>query len=347
MWMINIDRYLSKENMDADFWKTIRDRLRSFKTLYESNLKALEVQLVTPVINKIGWNMYDPNEVEPLACSLARKYSFYKLLTPTEAVFLVIADMSIDVTSDSFLRELKTVVREEIDNSCFTFLACNGYIWCLGKAEENNHSLILVLDMEDPEIEYMVFLEKLGEEQLFLINRLERYLDIVFCSFEWEYVKSEILFKVFEKIDSDTSYSFDEFELFNKLTYKRIAWYKKLLAFPISEDLNGSKYEVKIGPFKSEVSNVKDVIVEVVKWLYERKKIDFFLIPLPVSPSRYLLNSRPIHRYGIPFSRVVTIEDSLYLETDLSAAESVVYSYKMMKYAGLDKDALSIKKLKS
>lgn len=67
---------------------TVTERMKRFRSLYEQNDENVRYQIVNPVLRALGWNLENPEEVQP-NISTEEGIPDYALVKSGEAILLV------------------------------------------------------------------------------------------------------------------------------------------------------------------------------------------------------------------------------------------------------------------
>ncbi len=102
---------------------------------------------------------------------------------------------------------------------------------------------------------------------------------------------------------------------------------------------------MQIGDVNYELRYNKEIVVNIANWLIDKGHLKHTDCPLKISPraKRSLIDSTPTHHtIGKKFTLEVKLKNGLYIETHMSAKQTIDYSKRLLEKYGYDPEILKI-----
>lgn len=338
----------------------IRQRIKDHRALYEQNEAAVSMQIITPILNALGWNVEDPDEVQPNVSTEEGRPDYTLIHDGKKRLFVEVKKLSIDVEKIEPMRQLsKYAFGEGIKYGLLT----NGSLWVLVRSFEEGTTLseriVWRADIEAEELQKaakkLLTLSKANISQIEDLVRKAQILDEVWhslCDEPSELVQA--LIPVYESLLASgyPQYHFDRLEIEEDIS-DRI---REITSGP-SEPVQGptpvseSESRPSGGPPRRmtiqgdffDVRRSNDILVNTANWLIKRGKLRSSDCPVAAGPKWNLVNLEAKHKHGKPFYNPKKLANGLYLETNFSATDCVQHARRLLERFGYSPQVLEIR----
>jgi len=337
---------------------TVVERMKKHRSLYEQNEMAVRSQVIEPVLRGLGWDIENPEEVQPNVSTEEGipDYSLFK--SNKKALFVEAKKLSVDVEQREVIRQLaKYCFGEGMKYGVLT----NGAVWVLFRAFQEGTTMaeriVWKIDVENDEMTAIVRkLNTISKENIIDIENLIKKLYIL--DEIWHSLLDEPkdlvrgFIPVFEALIKEgyPEYEFEQTEIedFIKERIKELvspAEEYVTESIPLVEPivLRGTQpRKMKIGTDVYEIRNSYDILVNTAEWLIRKGKLRKESCPIPIGHKRNLVNTQPKHRYGDDFRAPKRLSNGLYIETHYSTTSCITNARKLLERCGYREDTLEV-----
>ena len=332
------------------------ERMKKYRSFYEQNEMAVRSQIIEPILEGLGWDIENPEEVQPNV-STGEGIPDYSLLKGGKNVLFIEAkNLSVDVEREEVIRQLaKYCFGEGMKYGVLT----NGAIWILFRAFQEgttiSERIIWKTDIENDELTASVRrLNTISKDNIDDIEELIKKLQILdeiwqsLVDEPYEIIKG--LIPVFEKLIKEgyPDYEFESMEIedFLKERIKELITPTKEPEYVSPPETptwrGGQPRRMKIGSDVFEIRNSYEILVNTAEWLIRKGKLKRSDCPIPIGRKRYLINTEPKHRYGDSFTAPKQLSNELYIETHYSTARCIDNARRLLEKFGFSGDILEV-----
>lgn len=346
----------------ADLKETIEkmiEKMKKYRSLYERNEMATRGQIVEPILKGLGWNIENPEEIQPNV-SFEEGIPDYSLLKDDKNVLFIEAKkLAIDIEQKEIIRQLaKYCFGEGMKYGVLT----NGAIWLLFRAFQEGTTMaervIWKTDIENDEITATIRrLNTISKENITNIDNLIRKLQILDEIWHSLLDEPKDLVKgfipIFESLIKEgyPQYEFyqTEIEDFIKERVKELispteeGTIKTISDVKSVESVVFNPRKMKIGSDTYEIRNSYDILVNTAEWLIKKAKLRKENCPIVSGHKRNLVNIQPKHRYEDNFRAPKKLSNGLYIETHYSTASCISNARKLLEKCGYSKNVMELK----
>ena len=331
------------------------ERMKKYRSLYEQNEMAVRSQIIEPILEGLGWDVENPEEVQPNVSTEEGIPDYSLLKGGKNVLFIEVKNLSVDVEREEHIRQLaKYCFGEGMKYGVLT----NGAIWILFRAFQEgttiSERIIWKTDIENDELTASVRrLNTISKDNIDDIEELIKKLQIL--DEIWQSLVDEPdeiirgLIPVFEKLIKEgyPDYEFESMEIegFLKERIKELITptKEKYVSPPETPTWGGGKpRRMKIGSDVFEIRKSYEILVNTAEWLIKKGKLKGSDCPIPIGWKRYLINTEPKHRYGDRFTAPKQLSNGLYIETHYSTAECINNARRLLKKFGFSGDILEV-----
>jgi hypothetical protein len=328
--------------------ESIRQRIKDHRALYEQNEAAVSMQIITPILKALGWNVEDPNEVQPNVSTEEGRPDYTLIHDGKKRLFVEVKKLSVDVEKIEPMRQLsKYAFGEGIKYGLLT----NGSLWVLVRSFEEGTTLseriVWRADIEAEELQKaakkLLTVSKVNIGQIEDLVRKAQILDEVWhslCDEPSELVQA--LIPVYETLLASgyPQYHFDRLEIEEHIS-ERI---RELTsgpselgpgAAPVPEleswPSGGRPRRMTIQGDAFEVRRSYDILINTGNWLIKRGKLKSSDCPVAAGHKRNLVNLEPKHKYGEAFRAPKKLANGLYVETHFSTTACINHARRLLE----------------
>jgi len=340
--------------------ESIRQRLKDHRALYEQNEAAVSMQIITPILNALSWNVEDPDEVQPNVSTEEGRPDYTLIHDGKKRLFVEVKKLSVDVEKPEPMRQLsKYAFGEGIKYGLLT----NGSLWVLVRSFEEGTTLseriVWRADIEAEELQKaakkLLTVSKVNIGQIEDLVRKAQILDEVWhslCDEPSELVQA--LIPVYETLLASgyPQYHFDGLEIEEHISET----IREITSGP-SEPGPGPPPVPELEPWPSggrptrmtiqgdafEVRRSYDILINTGNWLIKRGKLKSSDCPVAAGHRRNLVNLEPKHKYGEAFSAPKKLANGLYIETKFSNTACISHARRLLERFGYSPQVLEIR----
>jgi len=336
------------------------EKMKKHRSLYEQNEMATRSQIIEPILRGLGWNIENPEEVQPNTPVEEGVPDYSLLKSGKNILFIEAKKMSIDIVQKEVIRQLaKYCFGEGMKYGVLT----NGAVWLLFRAFQEGTTIVERIiwktDIENDEITATIRrLNTISKENITDIDNLIKKLQIL--DEIWHSLLDEpkdlvrVFIPSFESLIKEgyPQYEFDQTEI-EDFIKERV----KELISPIEETViepmtiteplkwEGAKMrKMKIESDIYEIRNSYDILVNTAEWLIKKSKLRSDNCPIVSGYKRNLVNTQPKHRYEDGFRAPKKLSNGLFIETHASTAGCINNARKLLEKFGYSKNILELKK---
>lgn len=309
-------------------------KMKGHRSLYEQNEMAVRDQIVSPILEGLGWNPRDPEEVQPNITSEEGIPDYTLLKDGKKALLVETKRLSIDVERKEVVSQLgKYCFGEGVKYGILT----NGAIWILFRSFQEDTTMteriVWRTDIEKDELTAVTRrLDTVSKGNVLRLESVAKKLQIL--DEIWNMLLDEpgdIVRAVRDPFDwflmkgyPDYKFQVGEISDFIQERLKRVVTpIKDLDVGPISgsQPWEGTRpRRMKIDGEIFEVRHPYEFLVNAAEWLIKKGKLGQDNCPVPIGTKRYLVNIEPKHRYGDNFRAPRRLSNGLHIETHYSVA---------------------------
>jgi hypothetical protein len=338
----------------------IRQKIKDHRALYDQNEAAVSMQIVTPILKALGWNVEDPDEVQPNVSTEEGRPDYTLIHDGKKRLFVEVKKLSVDIEKIEPMRQLsKYAFGEGIRYGLLT----NGGVWVLVRSFEEGKTLteriVWRADIEVEEAQKaakkLLTVSKANVGQIEDLVRKAQILDEVWsslCDEPSELVQA--LIPVYETLLASgyPQYQFDRLEIEGHI-WERIREITSGSsetgpgAGPAPEFESGASggppSTMTIQGEALEVRRSYDILVNTANWLIKRGKLKSSDCPVAAGHRRNLVNVEPKHKYGEAFSAPKKLANGLYIETKFSTSACIKHATRLLERFGYPPQVLEIR----
>ena len=332
------------------------ERMRKYRSYYEQNEMAVRSQIIEPILEGLGWDVENPEEVQPNVSTEEGIPDYSLLKGGKNVLFIEAKNLSVDVEREEHIRQLaKYCFGEGMKYGVLT----NGAIWILFRAFQEgttiSERIVWKIDIESDELTASVRrLNTISKDNINDIEKLIKKLQIL--DEIWQSLVDEPdeiikgLIPVFEKLIKEgyPDYEFESMEIedFLKERIKELITPTKEPEYVSPPETptwrGGQPRRMKIGSDVFEIRNSYEILVNTAEWLIRKGKLKRSDCPIPIGRKRYLINTEPKHRYGDSFTAPKQLSNELYIETHYSTARCIDNARRLLEKFGFSGDILEV-----
>lgn len=338
----------------------VLERTKRHRSLYEQNEMAVRGQLVNPVLQAIGWNPEDPDQVQPNVSTEEGVPDYSLIKDGRKLLFVEAKNLSVDVNQRDAMRQL---ARYSFAEGTRFGLLTNGIIWILVRSfEEGTRLSERVVWKADLENEHatavcrkIVTIAKNNVEQIESLVKKVQILSEVWQSLldEPEEVVKGLMPVVKALLTQgypDIVFEDDEVE---ELLRERIRDVflgtneADSEAEVIGSDVEGPRgtgrpRKMKLAGEVFELRNSWEILSNTASWLIRKGKLKPSDCPVGMGHRRNLINTQPKHKYGDDFRAPKKLPNGLWLESHYSTAGCINCAKRLLERFGFSPDSLAI-----
>jgi len=332
------------------------ERMKKYRSLYEQNEMAVRDQIINPILKDedIGWDPEKPEDVQPNV-SMEEGVPDYSLIKNDKKVlFLEAKKLSVDIERREVISQLaKYCFGEGMKYGVLT----NGAIWILFRAFQEgttmSERIVWKADIESDELSAIARkLKTISKENIKNIENLIKKLQIL--DEIWQSLVDEPkemiigLIPIFDKLlkEGYPDYEFESsvIEDFLKERIKElITPTDELPVVPHPEPPIGvAPKKMKIGSDTFEIRNSYEILINTAEWLMKKGRLKKTDCPVPIGRKRYLISTKPQHRYGDDFRAPKRLSNGLYIEVHYSSAGCINNARRFLERFGCRGDMLEV-----
>jgi len=328
------------------------ERMKKYRSYYEQNEMAVRSQIIEPILEGLGWDVENPEEVQPNVSTEEGIPDYSLLKGGKNVLFIEVKNLSADVEREEHIRQLaKYCFGEGMKYGVLT----NGAIWILFRAFQEgttiSERIIWKTDIENDELTASVRrLNTISKDNIDDIEELIKKLQIL--DEIWQSLVDEPdeiikgLIPVFKKLIKEgyPDYEFESMEIedFLKERIKELITPTKVPPPKTPTWGGGQPRRMKIGSDVFEIRNSYEILVNTAEWLIRKRKLKRSDCPIPIGRKRYLINTEPKHRYGDSFTAPKQLSNELYIETHYSTARCIDNARRLLEKFGFSGDILEV-----
>lgn len=338
--------------------KVMIQKMKKYRSLYEQNEAAVRSQIVEPIIRGLGWNIENPEEVQPNVTTEEGIPDYSLLKNNKKVLFIESKKLSIDIEQRQAIRQLaKYCFGEGMKYGVLT----NGVIWILFRAFQEGTTMaeriVWKNDIENNNIAATIRrFNTISKENIIDIEKLIKKLQILDEIWHSLLDEPKDLVRGFIPIfynlikEGYPEYEFDQTEIedFIKERVKELVSPKEGLIIetvPITgpKEWKGAQLRgMNIGTDTYKIRNSYDILVNTAEWLVKKAKLRRENCPIASGHKRNLVNIQPKHRYGDDFRAPKRLSNGLYIETHYSTARCITNARKLLERCGYRGNMLEV-----
>lgn len=335
------------------------EKMKKYRSLYEQNEMATRGQIIEPILKGLGWNIENPEEIQPNVSSEEGVPDYSLLKNDKNILFIEAKRLAIDIEQKEAIRQLAKY--------CFGVgmkygVLTNGSIWLLFRAFQEGTTIaeriIWKTDIENDEItETIRRLNTISKENITDIDNLIKKLQIL--DEIWYSLLDEPkdlakgftpLFEILIK-EGYPQYEFDQTEIegFIKERVKELIsptgknTIENISDLKPMENVVFNPRKMQIGSDTYEIRNSYDILVNTAEWLIKKAKLRKENCPIVSGHKRNLVNTQPKHRYEDNFRAPKRLSNGLFIETHYSTSSCITNARKLLEKCGYSKNILELK----
>jgi hypothetical protein len=338
----------------------IRQRIKDNRALYEQNEAAVSMQIVTPILRGLAWNVEDPDEVRPNVSTEEGRPDYTLIHDGKKRLFVEVKKLSVHVEKPEPMRQLsKYAFAEGIKYGLLT----NGTLWVLVRSFEEGTTLSerivwrADIEAEEPQkaAKKLLTVSKANVGQIEDLVRKAQILDEVWhslCDEPSELVQA--LIPVYETLLASgyPQYHFDRLEIEEHIS-ERIREITSGPSEPVPGPTPVSESESRPSAGRSSTMTLQgeafdvhwayDLLVNTANWLIKKGKLKSSDCPVEAGFRRNLVNVQPKHKRGEPFRNPKKLEGGLYVETHWSRTNCIKHAKRLLERSGYSPQVLEIR----
>jgi hypothetical protein len=333
--------------------REVKKRLIDFKDEYYKNERAICTQIIEPLLNTLGWDIYNPKEVG-FEKGIEEGIPDYTL-RKNDKVFLYIEVKNLLKDVESQLAQIgKYCYSEGVMHAVIT----NGINWLLFKSFEEGKSIRerviwkinIQEDSEERVSKRLQTISKEGIDNLDILLEKEKLLEQtwndIFISSDSNLIKA-LLDVLKNKLISGKQIeelmpSDEEIEEFIRMKLKETFFGQEPVIEEQSLAISGERKGIKIkGEFIS-IDSSFEILTQTAEWLICQKRLTKDKVPVDAGPRRYLVNSKPEHKNSNRMRAPKKLSNGLYIETHYSTNRCIEYAQRLLENFGYNKQDLKI-----
>ena len=335
------------------------ERMKKYRSYYEQNEMAVRSQIIEPILEGLGWDVENPEEVQPNVSTEEGIPDYSLLKEDKKGLFIEAKKLSVDIEQREVIRQLaKYCFGEGMRYGVLT----NGAIWILFRAFQEgttmSERIVWKTDIDNDELTASVRrLNAVSKNNIGDIEKLIKKLQIL--DEIWHSLLDEPkdlakgFIPVFESLIKEgyPEYEFEQAEI-EDFIIERV---KELISpieetviepIPITEPTEGGSArprKMKIGADIYEIRNSYDILVNTAEWLIKKGRLRRENCPIASGHKRNLVDIQPKHRYGDDFRAPKRLSNGLYIETHFNTASCITNARKLLERCGYHGDMLEVK----
>jgi hypothetical protein len=339
----------------------IRERIRQHRRLYEQNEMAVRRQLVEPLLQAIGWDPENPDQVVP-NLSTNEGFPDYALVNHRNPVlFVEVKNLREDVEHHQWLSQL---MRYAFGEGTPYGVLTNGALWILAASFKARtrpvERIIWKVDIET-EVPKSIArkLETLNPERVTMLDSVvekTRIMDEAWQTLlaDSTYVVrglSPILRNLLAQAYPTASFDSDEVDDYVAEQVDTIAMPGNRIADGtedngplISDNESKTLAPPKMMMLRGQEIAVRfwsDILLKTATWLVEQKKLTKKDSPIISGRQRFLVNDEPVHRRGQEFKNPKQLPNGLWLEVHYSRTACIKHARELLSRYHFDPEDLT------
>lgn len=344
-------------NNIKDFLVTIVEKIKKYRSIYETNEMAVREQIVNPILKSLGWDTENPEEVRPNQ-QTDEGVPDYTLIKSGKKIMLIEAkSLNTDIEKSEVIRQLgKYSYNEGTKYGVLT----NGSLWILIRSFEEgkspNERLVWSIDLENDELSLicrkLMTISKSCIEDIEKLIKKVQILDEIWSSLlntPEEMVKG--LIPVVKSLISQgyPVYEIEDVEIEDVLK-ERI---KEFTSIPTELETTSDEYfqqqdstlrKMQIKGEEYILNNSFEILVNTANWLIKNGKLKPTDYPIVLGRGkRYLINKEPKHPNVVEFRAKKHLSNGLWIETHYSTAQSIINARRLLERFSYSPEILIIK----
>lgn len=344
------------------------ENLKSNLRLLTYGEEATKQSIILPLLNLLGWNVFNIEEVSPEFSVENGRVDYSLRLNNTNEVFIEVKKASEDLDKIQYQEQLLNYsFRHGVELAILT----NGLTWWFyipkekGDWRARKFYSIDITQQQSVDIAQK-FVDLISKSNVQMGKALqnaktlyeEKVKKKIFektLTESWNKIISDpesllldLLAETTEKLcgfkpDIDEVFRFIE-RYQNQLTIRSFTP-EQTLPLPAQPTTPIQPYHRKMKLMDETffINNANDILKNTAEWLIKigRLKPTDYPVQLPGS-ERYIIHNQPVHKSGRPFDAKAKLSNGLYLLTNFSTPHCELYSRKLLEYFGVPSDTLII-----
>ena len=344
----------------ADLKETIEvvlARIKTYRDLYEKSEESVRYQIINPILNALGWDPENPEEVRPNISTEEGVPDYLLLKRNKKVLFIEAKKLSIDV-------EQKEIVRK-LGQYCFGEgmkygVLSNGATWILFRAFQEGTTMaervVWKVDIETDDITASVGrLNTISKDNIDNVETLVKKLQIL--DEIWQSLLEEPkdliigLIPVFENLTKEgyPDYEFAPLEI-EDFIKERV---RELISAPTETGIEGVTEpelwerterpgKIKIGKDVFQIHNSYEILITTANWLIKQGKLKPTDCPVGTGYKRNLINKDPKHKFGENFRAPKKLSNGLWIEVHYSTAGCITNARRLLEKFGYSGSMLEV-----
>lgn len=324
----------------------VRDRLERYRNIYENNEQAVREQIVLPLLESLGWDTKNPDEITPNE-RIEQGVPDYTLKLDGKRILFIEVKSLRDRLDDGSIRQL---ARYCTDNGVPFGILTNGKDWILMEAFREGKSYrersVWKLDMKSEDISMLT--EKLmdiaksevelltysvrwqsficGDMENVLMEGFRKYLGVRRMDKNLIRFMQRKIRKIAEILKPSEVSMQAEHEagtgLVSKPGHKRQKTFPKVRKLYIGEEV-------------FPINHSYEVLINTAEWLISKGKLNREDCPIDLGfRFRYLINTKPEHSSGEKFRAPKKLSSGLWIDTHYSTEQAIRLSQRLLNHFG-------------
>lgn len=335
------------------FRKAVRDlrkRIARHTDLYSHHEAAVRDSLVYPVLEALGWDLYDPTRVIPESSTEDGRPDV-ELRQGKHRLFVEIKNLSKDL-HDSIAQMARYAIGEGVEYGAIT----NGGRWMLfrtfEKGKTTEERVVWEVDLEgcEPSAAYER-LSMLGYGGLSSIRpylkklaKVEKAVKRVFSPHCEAFIEAMARLvskdnRSLARVDGDEIRRMVRMRVGELLTGPSDARPEGPQVLPSKPRGPGGSRGIRIAGRLLPANTAREVLVGAAEFLVQKGRLTGHV---PFGPKRSIVNSEPRHHGGRPFKAHKRLSNGLYVDVWLSAKWCMRRARRLLERSGYQRDQVEI-----
>jgi len=342
--------------------KETAEKLEIHENLYKQNNLAVMEQIVSPVLQCLGWNVENPNEVQPFTIRDSCFPGYLLLKNRVNVLLIKVENLSTNINQkDNLKQAARCCIKKQVNHAVIT----NGANWLLielNRRRKASWKTVWTVDIRDYRRPTTTNLLKFISKRE--IDNIKNFINIL----QWEknrilketwrlMLKSEdgaqyiakLLAPTFagkvKELYPDIEFELEEIESFLR---KNIMIIQGIEGKTKRQQVNIPKHEkpkirMTLNNKIYEIEHSYEILIHVAEWLIRQGVLTRKDCPIRFGRKKYLINVEPHHMYGDSFKHPKKLSNGLYIETHYSTVEHIRNAKRLLKKYGYREDILKIK----
>ncbi len=352
---------------------TFAENLKSNLRLLTYGEEATKLSIILPLLNLLGWNVFNIDEVSPEFSIENGRVDYSLRLNNTNEIFIEAKKTSEDLDKIQYQEQLLNYsFRHGVELAILT----NGLTWWFylpkekGDWKARKFYSIDIMQQQAGDIAQR-FIDLLSKSNVqtgqarqnaktLYDEKIKKKIFEKTLAESWNKIISDpesllldLLAETTEKLcgfkpDIEEVFGFlerhqNQFTIHSLQPLPPITQPANIRPLQSNDVREKGQQKMKLMDDMFTINKANEILKNTAEWLIKKGKLKSTDYPVQLPGSdRYIIHNKPVHKSGRPFDSKAILSNGLYLLTNFSAPHCELYSRRLLEYFGIPADTLIV-----